>query len=182
MPGKLNCDGYIWFRNVKVKVDNRHQKSADEHKGSGQGVSIGYRLVSLAIGSVCLVILAVAVYVKPDAKGYGSHTQLHLPACGFRERTGYPCPTCGMTTAFSLVVRGRILRAFEVQPAGTLLAIACVLIAGVAFYGGIWGRRVDPDKYFLFYITPEMLFVVVMLIILLSWGWLCLLTWLKHGS
>ena len=41
--------------------------------------------------------------------------------------TGIPCPTCGMTTAFSHCVRGHWLTSFIVQPAGCLVAVATML-------------------------------------------------------
>ena len=34
----------------------------------------------------------------------GTHQQLGLPPCNFVTLTGYPCPACGMTTSFALLV------------------------------------------------------------------------------
>ena len=51
-----------------------------------------------------LAVMAMAVAVRPDRSGFGTHTQLHLPPCGFYLVFGKPCPSCGMTTSFSVTV------------------------------------------------------------------------------
>ncbi len=65
--------------------------------------------------------------------------------------TGYPCPTCGMTTAFAHTVRGELGLAFSAQPAGFAIALAVVFAAsvslGVVITGKIWvvnWYRVSP--------------------------------------
>ncbi len=68
-------------------------------------------------------LLALAARLTPDPRGVGTHEQLGLAPCGFHLRTGLPCPTCGMTTAYAYAVRGNWLRAFLVQPAGLGLAL-----------------------------------------------------------
>ena len=54
--------------------------------------------------------------------------------CGFKQRYGLPCPTCGMTTAVLAFARGQIARAFCVQPAAGLLCstLAIVAVASLA--------------------------------------------------
>jgi hypothetical protein len=96
----------------------------------------------LALGCV----LTTARLVRPDPKGYGTHTQLGLLPCGFHFTTGYPCPSCGMTTAFAWVMRGRFDRAWAANPAGSLLAPACVVamlwLTACAVKGRpCWGAR-----------------------------------------
>ncbi len=66
---------------------------------------------------------------------------------------GYPCPTCGMTTAFAHTVRGELWSAFCAQPAGLGLALALVFAAsvslGVAVTGKVWAvnwYRVSPTR------------------------------------
>ncbi len=64
----------------------------------------------------------------------GTHAALGMPPCTFPMLTGYPCPTCGMTTSFAYFARGRLLASFHAQPAG--FAFATVLAA--ALFGACW--------------------------------------------
>lgn len=82
----------------------------------------------------------VARWLRPDPRGFGTHTQMGLWPCGFRAATGRPCPTCGMTTAFAWFVRGEFARSWQSNPAG--LAVA-VLAAGLMVWlvaVAAWGR------------------------------------------
>ena len=77
--------------------------------------------------SICVIaVFAVALQLRPDPRGHGTHQQLGLPACGFRLVTGYPCPGCGMTTSFACFVRGDFAASAEANPAGLLLATVSV--------------------------------------------------------
>jgi hypothetical protein len=66
-------------------------------------------------------MLVVARGLEPDPRGFGTHTQLGLWPCAFKETTGRPCPTCGMTTSFAWFVRGKLDRSWWANPAGSLL-------------------------------------------------------------
>jgi hypothetical protein len=83
-----------------------------------------WALVAAACGLV--VLLGVARWLEPDSRGFGTHRQLGLPPCAFLATTGYPCPSCGMTTAFAWFARGRPDRAWRANPAGSLLAPTCL--------------------------------------------------------
>ena len=115
-------------------------------------------------GSVCL--LAVAMWLEPARAGVGTHQQLGMPPCSLIMLAGYPCPTCGMTTAFAHTVRGNLWAAFSAQPAGLAVALATVLVAsvslGVLVSGKVWAIN--------FYrVTPLWLTLTIVLIILGGW-------------
>src|SRR5205085_6174191 len=68
-------------------------------------------LVVIAAGLTAL--FAVALWLDPYGPGgvplaMGTHRQLGLPPCNFQRLTGLPCPSCGMTTSFALLVRGDV--------------------------------------------------------------------------
>jgi hypothetical protein len=138
--------------------------------------SLRYRFGCALFAAVCLSILVVAAFLKPDPKGLGTHKQLGKPACGFYVCTGYPCPTCGMTTAFAHTVRGQLFQAFAVQPAGTLAALLCVAGAVGGIYITVTGRRID---HYLIRINWILCFFLTAAVVLASWGWLCLLTYIR---
>jgi hypothetical protein len=87
------------------------------------------KLVSAMILLGCVAVLGIARCLQPDARGYGTHQQLHLPPCAFQALTGLPCMTCGMTTAFALGARGEFGRAFVTQPCGLVLFLGVIALA-----------------------------------------------------
>ncbi len=105
---------------------------------AGRGRS---RLIGLAVAVPCWAVLAVAVWLTPDPRGYDTHTQLGLSPCSLPVTTGYPCPTCGMTTAFAWMGAGRPLKAFAVQPFG---AAACLAVVAAAVLGSVQGLTGRP--------------------------------------
>jgi hypothetical protein len=97
-------------------------------------LGLGGRLIAALVAAACLGVLLVAAKLDPLPAGHGTHTQLGLPACGWAVALGRPCPTCGMTTAFALAVRGRFVASFLAQPMGFVLAVA----TAAAFWAGLY--------------------------------------------
>ncbi|MCA8971583.1 MAG: DUF2752 domain-containing protein [Planctomycetes bacterium] len=98
---------------------------------------------------VLLVILALAglalmgwlvVATDPDPRGFGTHEQLGMQPCSWPLLYGEPCPTCGVTTAASLVVHLRPVEAVRVQPFGAVLTIALVAFVLAALLHAVRGR------------------------------------------
>lgn len=96
-------------------------------------VSWSQRWVGALLASISLAVLVTAACLRPDPRGLETHTQLGLWPCGWYLATGYPCPTCGMTTAFAAAAHLRPLSSLRVQPFGAILALA----TSVTFWGGL---------------------------------------------
>jgi hypothetical protein len=83
----------------------------------------------LSVAAVGLAgLLGLARKLEPDPRGFGTHEQLGLRSCAFLTVTGRMCPTCGMTTSYAWLVRGRFDRSWKSNPAGCLLALLTVPI------------------------------------------------------
>lgn len=98
-------------------------------------------------------VFAIAVKLKPDPRGFGTHQQLGLPACTFRTFTGYDCPHCGMTTSFSNIVRGNFGAAWAANPVGIPLAITCAVCIPWWLLVSVTGRWLvtrEPLSWMLF--------------------------------
>lgn len=67
-------------------------------------------------------------------------------ACLFRQRTGLPCPTCGMTRSVVLTLHGRLPAAFRLNPAGPLWVLAVAGIAGALLWLGSRQRSAGPAE------------------------------------
>jgi len=110
------------------------------------------RRIAAFVTVVGVAILSLARYLTPFDAGFGTHTQLGLPPCMTARFTGYPCPTCGMTTAFSHTLRGHFWTSLRVQPAGFVLSIATILATLAAIStlatGKVWRinwQRLRPE-------------------------------------
>lgn len=111
------------------------------------------RMAWLGTTAVTAGILAVAAFLAPDPSGHGTHTQLGLPPCGFLLFTTLPCPGCGLTTAFSHMVRGQLTGAIQANPLGVLLFGVTVGLSALAAVGALVGlpfrdtfQRLHADK------------------------------------
>lgn len=85
-------------------------------------------LADLMTLAVAIAVLLVPAFLEPGDSLLGVHTRLHLPPCLFHLITGVPCPLCGMTTSFSLLLHGRPARAFLAHPAGPLVYLAILAL------------------------------------------------------
>lgn len=103
------------------------------------------RLSLIVIGLLLVGIFGIAFWINPyDADGQpktmATHTQLGMPPCNFVVVTGKPCPACGMTTSFALLVRGNVAASLKANWAGSLIAVLWALTMVWAFASGIAGR------------------------------------------
>lgn len=130
--------------------------------------SSAVRVKALMVLGGCLALLAVAYLLKPDPSGVGTHTRMGWPRCTMLTITGYPCPTCGMTTAFAHAVRGQWLSAFHAQPAGFLLALGTMIVAVFSLGAVISGREWAINWY---RFSPGRTAVAVVAVVLLSWAY-----------
>jgi hypothetical protein len=131
-------------------------------------MSLAARALSLAIGLGCLAILMTASRLTPSPTGIGTHRALGLERCAFEQRTGLPCPACGMTTSFAWFVRGNIPASFYIQPMGTLLAVLAV----IAFWTGLYAALTGRAAYRLVLFIPGRYYLVPLLsCAVIAWAW-----------
>ena len=126
------------------------------------------RWFGVLIAALGLGLLVTAVALPPASAGLGTHKQLGLPSCNWITTMDLPCPTCGMTTAFSHTVRGEWPSAFRAQPMGLLLC----LVAAMAVIGGTWTAlvgngpgRLIATSWNRWWTWPLVILVVA------AWGW-----------
>lgn len=108
----------------------------------------GARLALLGFGAGLLALLATAWALTPSDRGYGTHRQLGFPPCSFMVMFGRRCPSCGMTTSWSYLMRGRPLAAAQANCGGAALGLLSLaagpwLVASAARGGWVWRRPSD---------------------------------------
>jgi len=138
----------------------------------------GVRIALVGIGAGWLAVFAVAAWLNPYRDGQPlrdeTHRQLGLPECNFKRFTRLPCPSCGMTTSFALLVRGDFANSLRANFAGTLLAVIGMLyipwgLASMWLGRWLWVRKLEP-----WLIRLVFAWVAVMLM-----RWAALLAWMR---
>jgi hypothetical protein len=98
------------------------------------------RLLGLVVMAGCWGMILVGAWLTPHESGAGTHQELGLPTCDFMARTGWPCPSCGMTTSVSAMAHGRWRLALQAQPFGAALFLAAAAL-GTAGLAQLLSRR-----------------------------------------
>ncbi len=98
------------------------------------------RAISLGLGAPSWTVLAIALWLTPDARGFGTHQQLGFSTCTFMKLTDQPCPMCGMTTCFTHMAHLEPLSALAAQPFGVVLFSITASFAAIALVEGISPR------------------------------------------
>jgi hypothetical protein len=105
----------------------------------------------LALMIPCMAVIAASFVISPEQlekrKGIGKV----VPQCMFKQITGWPCPSCGMSRAFCSISRGEFKKAaeynilsFVLYPAalsGAALSLASLLTARLS--GAAQKQNVD---------------------------------------
>jgi hypothetical protein len=134
-------------------------------------------LVGLALGLAA--VFAIALWLdpyRPDGtpRRMGTHQQLHLPPCTFKEVTGLPCPSCGMTTSFALLVRGDVAHSLRANAAGTLLAVFCLALIPWALASALRRRPLFVRSLERAFTVCILVFLGAMLLrwcVVIAWAW-----------
>ncbi len=80
------------------------------------------RLPIIGTSVLFATAFAIAVWLRPDPSGFGTHQQLGFPPCTIYTYFKIPCPTCGMTTSFAHFVRGEWIDAARANTGCLILA------------------------------------------------------------
>jgi len=112
------------------------------------------------------LVFAIAVWLNPyredgTALRGETHRQLGLPPCTFKVLAGLPCPSCGMTTSFSLLLHGDLWNSLRANAVGTMLALGGLLFVP-------WSLATVARKRPLFIVSMERALIVAVLAFLVS--------------
>jgi len=118
------------------------QEAISALPGTGALVGRPIRLRGAVLAGPCLLVLLLARQVAPRADGFGTHRDLGLPVCSVLAETGWPCPTCGLTTSVSAMAHGRFDRAVAAHPFGPVVFGAILLLAAAGGAEWVTGRDI----------------------------------------
>ncbi len=85
----------------------RHLRKSELFTQLKQGIrNEPYIIINVIFAGIVLLIFAYSGIFSPDKDNYPV-------VCIHQKLTGEPCPSCGLSHSFSLIVRGRIQEAFK---------------------------------------------------------------------
>jgi hypothetical protein len=132
------------------------------------------RLGLVVVGAGLLVIFGIALWLNPYDNGQAmrmeTHRQLGLPPCTFKVITGYPCPSCGLTTSFALLIKGDVVNSLRANAVGTLLALIWLALIPWSLVSSFCGRPL-----FLISIERAVLRMLILFLTLLLVRWVIVL-------
>jgi hypothetical protein len=143
-------------------------------------------LLVIVAGLVAVFTIAVLLnpyYPDGTPRTTATHTgpPLNLPDCTFKVMTGgLPCPSCGMTTSFSLLMHGDPIASMRANWVGTGLALFCLALIPWAL-ASVWLKR----PLFVHSIEKAMAIAVVTFLVVMLLRWLVVLGlfwWERHYS
>ncbi len=106
-----------------------------------------WRLTLIGFSLGLITLLVIALQLTPNPRGFGTHRQLGLPECSFKTLFQVPCPSCGMTTSWSHMVRGRVISSFRANAGGAALAITAIVVGPWFLISGVRGRwAIEPPS------------------------------------
>lgn len=156
-------------------ASSRHvPESVDARFGFPRG-SLVSRVVWFVLAALPATVIGTAAALTPNPLGHGTHTQLGLPPCGFLVVTGYPCPGCGLTTAFANMADGHIVDAARANAFGVLLFLVSAVTVLVSVLALVRGWAVVPV---LERLAIERWALVLSLVSLTVWVTRCVTLWL----
>ncbi|AMV33862.1 hypothetical protein VN12_17165 [Pirellula sp. SH-Sr6A] len=129
-----------------------------------RSVRCAYGLMSCGL----FALLTIAAQLSPATEGLGTHRQLGLPGCTWMEVWGVRCPSCGMTTSWSLAMRGDWVAAARANPAGLLLFFQAWI---TAFYWAWASVRGTSYRSRWFAMGSVGLMVVALVVAIADWLW-----------
>lgn len=119
------------------------------------------RAALIAVAVALAGVFAAALRIHPydedgNPRTMSTHTQLGMPPCNFVALTGKPCPSCGMTTSFALLVRGDVVASMRANWVGSVICVLWAATLVWAAASGVWGRPlfVPPGR-------GELIFTVI---------------------
>lgn len=103
------------------------------------------RVILIAIAGIFATLLITSACLRPygedgQPRSMATHMQLGLPPCNMVELTGKPCPSCGMTTAFSLLTHGDVVNSLKANWVGTILAVYWFALIPWAIVSAVRGK------------------------------------------
>ncbi|MBT1712096.1 DUF2752 domain-containing protein [Fulvivirgaceae bacterium PWU5] len=121
-----------------------------------------------------IVFLLGAGYAWLGYHLFGGDNHAHVTLCMFKDMTGVPCPSCGITRSLLSLLHGNVQEALWINPLGFVAALLLTILPAWVLYDGVQRKRTLPTAYRwaeLQLQRQKLLYVPLIALILVNWGW-----------
>jgi len=127
-------------------------------------------LLVFAVGLTAVIVTAIRINPYSDdgqPLRMGSHMRLGMPPCEFYVIFHKPCPSCGLTTSFALLMHGDLWNSLRANAVGTVMVLFTLALIPWSLYITFRGRYLWVRS-----IERASLWVVgvFMVLLLIRWG------------
>jgi hypothetical protein len=122
---------------------------------------------------ILALLSCLAGYVWLGYNFFDEEVNHNFTVCIFKNVTGVPCPSCGITRSLVQLVHGNILEAIYVNPLG-LLAALFLLIAPCWLLADIFNKKesfMNAFRHGEMLLKKHVVYVPLILLGLLNWYW-----------
>jgi hypothetical protein len=102
--------------------------------------------------------------------------------CGFKQRFGLPCPTCGFTHAVLYFAQGKIIDSFYAQPAAGLFCALAAVVAFFAFLVAVFGLYSPALERRIVSLKLRYILAALGLVLVAGWAFTLLKTLAEHSG
>ena len=97
-------------------------------------INIDGRIIRGSISFIILSLITTSFSLNP--------LKYDLNKCGFKEMTGYSCPSCGMTRSFYSLSHGQIMEAFSYHLLGPVIYLFLISLTVKLGYEATTGKKI----------------------------------------
>lgn len=121
-----------------------------------------------------IVFLSGAGYAWLGYHLIGGDNHVHVTLCMFKDITGLPCPSCGITRSLLSLLHGNFQAALWINPLGFMAAVLLTVLPVWALYD-VAQRKVTLPATYRWAESQlrqhKLLYVPLIVLVLVNWGW-----------
>jgi hypothetical protein len=80
-------------------------------------------IIRVSLLSIILLLLSLATVVDP--------VEIYFYKCGFKELTGYDCPTCGISRSIHSATHFELADSFNHNPLGLIIFVSLIIVIAI---------------------------------------------------
>ncbi len=122
-----------------------------------------------------LALLSVGGYAWIAFQVFATHAHVEgLTLCLFKNVTGFPCPSCGVTRSLLMFISADFQKGFLLNPLGLIVGVAMLIVPLWMIMDGLMHKKTFAEFFFSTeqkFKTKKIFYIPALTLILLNWCW-----------